>query len=99
MRKVGMTIQDIRRSVNSQMLTVFFLSLVTAVLHLCFAFPVVQKLLVLFNLTNLPLMLTIMAIMVLVFGTFYGIIYKVTSNAYFSIVSGAKDDECFRSGK
>ena len=92
MRKVGMTTKDIRQSINSQMLTVFFLPLITAVLHLSFAFPIVKKLLALFNLRNTPLMLTIMAVAVLVFGVFYALIYKVTSNAYFSIVSGAKDD-------
>ena len=91
MKKVGMTTADIRKSVNSQMLTVFFLPLLTAALHLGFAFPMVQKLLALFNLRNVPLMLTVMAASVLVFGVFYAIIYKVTSNAYLSIVSGAKD--------
>lgn len=88
MQKVGMTKKDIRKSINSQMLTVFFLPLATAVLHLSFAFPMVQKLLALFNLRNVSLMILIMAISVLVFGVFYGIIYKVTSNAYYSIVSG-----------
>ena len=92
MRKVGMTTKDIRQSINSQMLTVFFLPLITAVLHLSFAFPIVKKLLALFNLRNTPLMLTIMVVAVLVFGVFYALIYRVTSNAYFSIVSGVKDD-------
>lgn len=88
MQKVGMTKEDIRKNINSQMLTVFFLPLAAAVLHLSFAFPMVQKLLALFNLRNVSLMILIMAISVLVFGVFYGIIYKVTSNAYYSIVSG-----------
>ncbi|MCI6429954.1 MAG: ABC transporter permease [Lachnospiraceae bacterium] len=88
MQKVGMTKEDIRKNINSQMLTVFFLPLAAAVLHLSFAFPMVQKLLALFNLRNVSLMILIMAISVLVFGIFYGIIYKVTSNAYYSIVSG-----------
>lgn len=88
MQKVGMTKEDIRKNINSQMLTVFFLPLAAAVLHLSFAFPMVQKLLALFNLRNVLLMILIMAISVLVFGVFYGIIYKVTSNAYYSIVSG-----------
>ena len=88
MQKVGMTKKDIRKSINSQMLTVFFLPLAAAVLHLSFAFPMVQKLLALFNLRNVSLMILIMAISVFVFGIFYGIIYKVTSNAYYSIVSG-----------
>ncbi|MCI6995445.1 MAG: ABC transporter permease [Eubacterium sp.] len=88
MQKVGMTKKDIRKSINSQMLTVFFLPLAAAVLHLSFAFPMVQKLLALFNLRNISLMILIMVISVLVFGVFYGIIYKITSNAYYSIVSG-----------
>lgn len=91
MQKVGMTRQAIRKSINSQMLTVFFLPLLTAALHLSFAFPMVQKLLALFNLRNVPLMLIVMAVTVLVFGVFYAMIYKVTSNAYFSIVSGAQN--------
>ena len=91
MQKVGMTKADIRKSVNSQMLTVFFLPLVTAVVHLGFAFPMVQKLLALFNLRNVPLMITVLAVTVFIFGVFYTIIYKITSNAYFSIVSGSKE--------
>ena len=87
MQKVGMTKKDIRKSINSQMLTVFFLPLLTAVLHLSFAFPMVQKLLALFNLRNVLLMITVLVVTVLVFGVFYGVIYKITSNAYFSIVS------------
>ena len=92
MKKVGMTTEDIRKSINSQMLTVFFLPLMTAVLHLAFAFPMVQKLLSLFNLRNVPLMLIVMAAAVLVFGLFYVIIYKVTSNAYVAIVSGGGNE-------
>ena len=92
MQKVGMSRQDIRKSVNSQMLTVFALPLITAVLHLGFAFPMVQKLLMLFNLRNVSLMLTVMAVTVLLFGLLYALIYKLTANAYFSIVSGGRKD-------
>lgn len=92
MKKVGMTTEDIRKSINSQMMTVFFLPLMTAVLHLAFAFPMVQKLLSLFNLRNVSLMLIVMAAAVLVFGLFYVIIYKVTSNAYVAIVSGGGNE-------
>ncbi len=91
MRKVGMTREDIRRSVNSQMLTVFFLPLVTAAIHTAFAFPMVQKLLAMFNMCNVPLMLIVMAVSVLAFAVFYGAIYRITSNAYFSIVSGRNE--------
>lgn len=90
MQKVGMTKKDIRKSINSQILIVFFLPLVTAVLHLSFAFPMVQKLLALFNFRNLSLMILVLMTVVFVFGVFYGIVYKVTSNVYFAIVSGKR---------
>ena len=92
MQKVGMTKRDIRRSINSQMLTVFFLPLVTAGVHLCFAFPMIRLLLRLFNMTNVPLFATTTGICFALFGLLYLVVYKLTSNAYFSIVSGARED-------
>lgn len=91
MRKVGMTTRDIRKSINSQMLTVFFLPLITAALHVGFAFPMVQKLLVMFNLRNTMLSVFVTGITIVVFGIFYAIVYCITSNAYYSIVSGRKE--------
>ena len=91
MQKVGMTKKDIRKSINSQMLTVFFLPLLFAMLHLGFAFPIIYKLLMLFSLDNLGLLLLTAAISSLIFALFYIIVYRVTSNAYCSIVSGAKE--------
>lgn len=91
MQKVGMTKKDIRKSINSQMLTVFFLPLLFAIVHLGFAFPIINKLLLLFGLDNLGLLLLTAAISALVFALFYIIVYRVTSNAYYSIVSGAKE--------
>lgn len=92
MRKVGMTQRDIRKSINSQMLTVFFLPLVMAGIHLCFAFPMIRQLLTLFSLTELkPLLISTLVSFVL-FAGFYLIVYRVTSNAYYSIVSGAKEE-------
>lgn len=88
MRKVGMTAQDIRNSINSQMLTVFFLPLATATIHTIFAFSIVQKLLAIFNLYNTALSLTVTLVTIVIFGIFYGIVYKITSNAYYTIVSG-----------
>ena len=93
MRKVGMTTTDIRKSINSQMLTVFFLPLITAVIHLGFAFPIVQKLLVMFNLRNTMLSLIVTGVAIVVFGIFYAIVYRITSNAYYSIVSGARENQ------
>ena len=91
MQKVGMTKRDIRKSINSQMLTVFFLPLVTAGVHLCFAFPIIRLLLRLFNMTNALLFAVTTLICFVLFGLLYLVVYMLTSNAYFSIVSGAKE--------
>lgn len=87
MRKVGMTGREIRKSINSQMLTVFFLPLFGAVLHLAFAFPMLRRILILFNAANLPLLLATAGGSVLIFAMFYLLVYRLTSNAYYSIVN------------
>lgn len=87
MQKVGMTARDIRRSVNSQMLTVFMLPLLTAGLHMIFAFPMIRLMLLLFNMTNTALFIETSLISFAVFALFYVVVYRITSNAYCSIVS------------
>ena len=90
MQKVGMTKRNIRRSINSQMLTIFLLPLAMAVIHLAFAFPMIEKLLLLFNLVNLKLLLATAGVSVLIFALFYMVVYKVTSQVYYNIVSGKR---------
>lgn len=92
MQKVGMTKKEIRKSINSQLLTVFFLPLIFAGMHLAFAAPIIKKLLLIFNLTNLNLFIATILISFAVFALFYMIVYKITSNAYYKIVSGVKED-------
>jgi len=91
MQKVGMTKNEIRKSINSQLLTVFFLPLIFAGMHLAFAAPIIKKLLLLFNLTNLNLFIVTILISFAAFALFYMIVYKITSSAYYKIVSGAKE--------
>ena len=90
MRKVGMTGKEIKKSINSQLLVVFFIPLFFAGLHLAFAFPIIEKLLILFGLLNTGLFFTTTLISFAVFAIFYTIVYKVTSNVYYNIVSEAK---------
>ncbi len=92
MRKVGMTKEDIKKSINSQVLTVFFAPLLMAGLHLGFAFPLIWKLLQLFSLRNLTLAILVTLAAFLLFAAVYGVIYKITAGAYYSIVSSAKDE-------
>ncbi|MDO5324450.1 MAG: ABC transporter permease [Clostridia bacterium] len=90
MQKVGMTKRDIRKSINSQLLTVFFLPLIAAGVHLAFAFPMIRKLLMMFNLFNLKLLMCTTTISYLIFALFYLMVYRITSNAYYAIVSDGK---------
>ena len=86
MQKVGMTAADIRRSVNSQLLTVFFLPLVGAALHMAFAFPMIRRMLLLFELHNTGLFVATVLISFAVLAAVYTLVYKATSNAYYRIV-------------
>ena len=92
MQKVGMTKREIRRSINSQVLTVFFAPLLLAGLHLTFALPLMWKLLMMLNFSKMPLMLAVTACCFAVFGLLYAVVYKLTSNAYYTIVSGKQDN-------
>lgn len=91
MQKVGMTKNEIRKSINSQLLTVFFLPLIFAGMHLAFAAPIIKKLLLMFNITNLNSFIVTVVISFAIFSLFYMIVYKITSSAYYRIVSGAKE--------
>lgn len=92
MQKVGMTKKDIRKSINSQMLTVFFMPLIFAGIHLVFAFPFLSKILVLFAMDNTVLTAIVNLICFAVFGLFYAVVYKITSSSYYTIVSGAREN-------
>lgn len=86
MQNVGMTKTEIRSSINSQMLTVFFLPILFAGCHLAFAFPMIRKLLLLFGMNNLSLSIMTALGATLVFVLIYTIIYRITSNTYYNIV-------------
>ncbi len=86
MQKVGMTKREIRKSINSQMLTVFFLPLLMAGVHLAFAFPFITKILLMFTFSNTALSITVNAVCFALFGLLYALVYKLTSGAYYAIV-------------
>lgn len=87
MQKIGLSQEEIKKSIGSQVLTVFFLPLITAIIHIAFAFNVITELLSVFNLTNIPLYAACMAITILVFVVFYVAIYFLTARTYYKIVS------------
>lgn len=87
MQKVGMTEREIRASIRSQMFTVFFAPLLMAGLHTAFAFPLVQKLLMLFGAMDKKLLMMVTLGCFLVFALFYMAVYMMTSRSYYRIVS------------
>lgn len=86
MEKVGMSNAEVKTAIRSQVCTVFFLPLVTAVIHLAAAYPMLKKLLALLALTNGTLFLWCMAGTVLIFGLIYLIVFVLTSRSYYKIV-------------
>lgn len=87
MQKVGMTKRDIKKSINSQMLTVFFLPVAAAGLHLVFAFPFITKILIMFAFDNTRLCVLVTLGSFAVLSILYAVVYKITSAAYYAIVS------------
>lgn len=90
MQKVGMTKKEIRKSINSQLLTVFFLPLIFSAMHLAFSFPIIRKILLLFNLNDVFLFAVTTVICFICFALLYTFVYRITSNSYYAIVSGQK---------
>lgn len=87
MQKVGMSHREVKQSIHSQILTVFFLPLLAAGVHIGFAFPVISKLLSLMNLQNTQLFLLCTVICFGVFALLYTLVYLLTAKVYTRIVS------------
>ncbi len=86
MQNVGMSQREVKRSINSQILTVFFLPLVTAGVHVCFAFPFVYKIMMLMGLYDMKLFAICTAGVFAGFAVLYTIVYRLTARLYYSIV-------------
>ena len=87
MQKVGISHKEIKKSIHSQVLTVFFLPLIVAGIHIALAFPFITKILAILNLTNIKLFAIATCGSFLIFAIFYGIVYRITARSYYKIVS------------
>lgn len=88
MQKIGMDREEIRRSIQSQVLTVFFLPLFAAGVHGCFAFHIMEVILTGgFGLTNIRLFVVCALATFVVFSLFYAAVYLITAKEYYKIVS------------
>lgn len=86
MQKVGMTDREIKKSINSQVLTVFFAPLIAAGIHLAFNFPLINRTITLLGFTNPALLIGTTIGCFLIFALFYIIVYSITSKSYYSII-------------
>ena len=86
MRKVGLTDKQIKQSIRSQVLMIFFAPLAVATLHTVVAYPFIEKILKLFLATNNNVFLIALAVTIAVFGVFYLIVYLITSRIYYRII-------------
>lgn len=86
MKKVGMSHDEIKSTVRSQVLKVFFLPIAAAAVHIAAAFKMITKLLALMNLTNVTLFFWCTVGTLLVFAAIYGLVYALTAKIYYKIV-------------
>jgi len=86
MQMVGMSHEEVKGSIRNQVLTVFFLPLVTAFIHLAFAFKMITKLLFVLNLNDVKLFAICTFATIGVFAVVYAIIYAFTARVYYKIV-------------
>ena len=86
MEKVGMSNDEVKATIRSQVRTVFFLPILMAAIHVGMAFPMIKRLLSLFGLSNTALFAGCMAGTILVFVLIYLLVFLKTSKTYYKIV-------------
>lgn len=86
MQKVGMNKKEVRSSIRSQIIKVFFLPLIMACIHLAAAFPLMNRLLLMFGMSDVRLFAICTIATVGLFAVIYVIVYSITARAYYKIV-------------
>ena len=86
MQKVGMSRKEIRQTIQSQVVTVFFLPLVAAVIHTMAAFPFTKRIMALMNFPDSNMFLAATGMTIAAFAVVYLIVYVLTARAYYKIV-------------
>ncbi|HFU3789597.1 TPA: ABC transporter permease [Streptococcus suis] len=86
LQEVGMSAASVKKTINSQILIVFFMPLVMATLHFVIALVMLKQMLLLFGVTSSVMIYTVSGITLLVITLLYFIIYKWTSRTYYRII-------------
>lgn len=87
MQNVGMSKTEVKQSISSQVLTVFFMPLIVAAVHIAASFKMITKLLSLFGLSNIRLFAECSAGTFLSFAVIYAVVYIMTAKIYYKIVN------------
>lgn len=86
MQQVGMAQSEVKATIQTQIMSVFFLPLLVAACHTAGAFPMTEKLIALFGLSNQRLFLLCSAVTLLIFALVYYLVYRLTAREYYRIV-------------
>lgn len=90
MRKVGMSDHEVKKVIKDQILIVFFVPVVVAVIHIGFSFDMMKKIMALFNLENTGLFIRITAITIVIFTLIYTLVYTLTAKTYYKLTNTRK---------
>lgn len=86
MQKVGLTKEEIKKTIGNQILTVFFLPLIIAGIHTIVAYPMVKNIMKLFAMASEQMLLSCIGIVFAIFALVYVVIYRITAKTYYKIV-------------
>ena len=86
LQEVGMSLNQVKKTINSQIILVFFMPLLVAIVHFVFALPILRKLLLFFGVTGDQFIYTVCGLTILGILIIYFIIYKLTSRTYYKII-------------
>lgn len=87
MQKVGLSQKEVKHSIHTQILTVFFLPLITAGIHVMFAYPIIRAILRAMMLSSETVFITCTVASFLVFSVLYAVVYVLTAKVYYRIIS------------
>ena len=86
LQKVGLDQKQIKQTINKQVLTVFFLPLAFAFLHLAFAYHMLSLILKVVGVVDSAMMLSVTLSICGIFALVYVLIFMITSRSYRRIV-------------
>lgn len=86
LQEIGLTKNEVKKTINSQVLVVFFMPIIVSIIHFAAAFVMISKLIKIFGVTNMSLIVTVSISTIIIITLIYFLIYRKTSKIYYRIV-------------